>query len=565
MAHVFGGGLDRAPMYLLAYRGHLRWALPTEYTRPSHWELRGDNSDRVVRQSTDGWQHFLKVSDYDYRPDFARCKFCPSWQKVEIPDDGVIGVPAEPPPSEFTHSVDQFSEVHFKPAPPMRRHSTGDVMPPQNGVERFGPPSISFGVPPSIPAPRPSKSKPPPPPTSAPKPDVSCVNQGSQLPDSVHVHEAFAGLGSADDMRTTDVPEVFPIKEKEWRVMEPHQLAYDYHSRLNRPYSVGNLLWVIRAGAELLLALGSFGLACRHAQEINFRKLGRSRLYMESKRACFPAISEEVEDIFRIGACPPFTETSSTGFDACLPNNRKKSVDIAQSLRNDAQQAKVFLVDTDQVPGAERMEPCATHTVLKRNPDRSWSSEFRTISDLRRINNSIDKRDVFPAWAPGIGDVLKRVVELKRRYPSFKVWLAKRDLSNAFKRVFAHPDCAKVFAHQFLGEDFGISTNFSIGFLALPFGFLASPAYFSLVTSTIQSAHQSQGPAQADWNGGRELYAFSLRRRCHICGKRIRKSPRRMSCELGRDCKKCSRGRLYKPGKRSAGRPTAHNPIGIGF
>ena len=39
-----------------------------------------------------------------------------------------------------------------------------------------------------------------------------------------------------------------------------------------------------------------------------------------------------------------------------------------------------------------------------------------------------------------------------------------------------------------------------MSFLELPFGFLASPSYFCLVTSAIQAIHQSLGPECEEWN-----------------------------------------------------------------
>ena len=64
------------------------------------------------------------------------------------------------------------------------------------------------------------------------------------------------------------------------------------------------MMYVIRAGTALVVELGSFILACQHVQEINHRKLGESRMYLGAKRSCFPAKSEEVEDIYRIGVFP---------------------------------------------------------------------------------------------------------------------------------------------------------------------------------------------------------------------------------------------------------------------
>ena len=114
------------------------------------------------------------------------------------------------------------------------------------------------------------------------------------------------------------------------------------------------------------------------------------------------------------------------------PHDRIKTGAITESLRKDICLRKVIAVGTSEIPLRERTESRPTHTVLKRNPERRWRSEFRTISDLRRVNLRFDKRDTVPARVPGIADVLGEIVALGTTYPGFKVWVAKRDIANAF-------------------------------------------------------------------------------------------------------------------------------------
>lgn len=163
----------------------------------------------------------------------------------------------------------------------------------------------------------------------------------------------------------------------------------------------------------------------------------------------------EIDDIYRLVANPPFAETRSTGYDSGLPRSRKKSFDILQSRWGDVQSAKVFLVDSDKVPLAGRTEPCPTHTVLKRNHDRSWSSEFRTISDMRRIDRLVGNRDVSPVCVPGIGDLLKRIAELTVRYPIFKVWLAKTGFPQRIQTSVGPPGLPPGVSAPVCGRRFG--------------------------------------------------------------------------------------------------------------
>ena len=47
-----------------------------------------------------------------------------------------------------------------------------------------------------------------------------------------------------------------------------------------------------------------------------------------------------------------------------------------------------------------------------------------------------------------------------------------------------------------------------MGFLSLPFGFLASPSYFALATTPIQILHQSCRPEDSRWNDSDNYSAF---------------------------------------------------------
>ena len=134
------------------------------------------------------------------------------------------------------------------------------------------------------------------------------------------------------------------------------------------------------------------------------------------------------------------------------------------------------------------------------------------------IYQRLGKKDDFPAWLLGIGDFLKRVVELRTKYPRIDDRLGGRNMANFSVRVLVRPDCSVDSLYRFLGEDFMISANCDVDFLASPFGFLASPAFLPLVTSTIQSVHQSQRHANKEWNGGGDFFVFILRR-CNIRGE----------------------------------------------
>ena len=223
--------------------------------------------------------------------------------------------------------------------------------------------------------------------------------------------------------------------------------------------------------------VGSYQLIARHIQEIQMRLKEESRGYLEDHKHLFPAMANQVGDIYRIGVVPLFSKIGAHSREKGLPRKRARSLPILKSLWKDIRTCKAFALDTDRIPAGERVEFSPTHTVLKRKPDRSFSEEFRTISDLRRINLWLDKKDTFPVWVPGIPLIIERIMMLKNRYTGMKIRIDKRDISQAFRRVAIHPDCSRIFAHSFLKDDTGSKYNCSVGFLSLPFGFLASPSF----------------------------------------------------------------------------------------
>ena len=150
---------------------------------------------------------------------------------------------------------------------------------------------------------------------------------GNALEKEYAERNIYASLGSADHTSEETAGKPYsPSRDLEWRVARPHQLAYDYHQTIARPFSTDNLIYVIRAGAALMAELGSFVLGARHVREINFRQIDDAMLYLETKRARFPSIGGESDDIYRLAARRPFEDVKSDGRDTGFPRNRKKAM-----------------------------------------------------------------------------------------------------------------------------------------------------------------------------------------------------------------------------------------------
>ena len=104
------------------------------------------------------------------------------------------------------------------------------------------------------------------------------------------------------------------------------------------------------------------------------------------------------------------------------------------------------------------------------------------------------KSDTCPVRAPGIAFIIERIVKLEHIRNGMKVRIGKRDISSSLRRADVRPDCSKVVVHAFGKTDVGCEQNCCAVFLSITLGFLASPSYFSIVTTSILCINQSFRP-----------------------------------------------------------------------
>ena len=88
--------------------------------------------------------------------------------------------------------------------------------------------------------------------------------------------------------------------------------------------------------------------------------------------------------------------------------------------------------------------------------------------------------------------IAEKVIAMKMRWPGLPIICAKRDIDSAFKRVRVHPDACAVLRAEFSTKHLGLAGNddTALFYLALPFGWRASPGYFSRIGEGITKAHQ---------------------------------------------------------------------------
>lgn len=127
-------------------------------------------------------------------------------------------------------------------------------------------------------------------------------------------------------------------------------------------------------------------------------------------------------------------------------------------------------------------------------PGRTLSAEMRLISDVRLINNFCAKSD-YPSCAnPSLSDIERRVGSPDRNFSGAPRRVARRDVSDSFKRVATRPDCASVLCTEFPGTDLGLPRDIVIFWSALPFGWAASPGYFQACAMLVTKLHCAYQP-----------------------------------------------------------------------
>ena len=141
-------------------------------------------------------------------------------------------------------------------------------------------------------------------------------------------------------------------------------------------------------------------------------------------------------------------------------------------------------------------------------PDRTLSVDYRIVSDLRQINLGNHKEDFYPVEVIKVSDLVQRIVKLQRQFPTSPALMAKRDIASAFRRILLHPDLIHIFTTDIQGDKLGRKHDLFMGHLAMPFGWVASPAYFKIHTDAITALRNHFRPGQGILSGNEKFNSF---------------------------------------------------------
>ena len=283
--------------------------------------------------------------------------------------------------------------------------------------------------------------------------------------------------------------------------MDPIPEVHKYLEEAQRPYSPEQVERVAYVGTKLVQVSGGYVKAGMQIQELRMRSLHVSRTTIEQYSYLYPAIADQVMEIFTNGVNPWMRgQKPPTCEEDTLPHQRSMTNIILKTLWGDVNEGLLFICHKSSVPEQEMIFPTCTGTATKRNPDRTISEKLRIIADLRRVNLALRKEELFPVMTPTIQQIATRIIQLKRRFPDTEILLNKRDIAKAFKLIPANPHLVKCLRHVFKAETSATTSGILGCPLSLPIGWVASPSFFGLVAEVIQEIHYACGPEDDSWN-----------------------------------------------------------------
>ena len=263
-------------------------------------------------------------------------------------------------------------------------------------------------------------------------------------------------------------------------------------------------------GSLLVVKAGGFRAASHELQEINMLSSQTTLNNIRNMKHLFPAVSDQLESFFSIGACPNISDVRERGGKTRgFPHDGSKTQEILKSLWPDIQKGRILVAGVRSIPLDERYEPTPTASVPKRGADRKLTGKTRTISDMRRVNLGLSKYDVYAVTVPQIQEIVEEIIALRRLYHGIRIETCKRDIEAAFKRIYLHPDLVNIACHEFKAEFAYTSDDVLVGFLRSPFGFSGIPGMPQVATDAIKAVHRRTGSSTPERDGD---HAFD----CHI-------------------------------------------------
>ena len=464
--HLFSNqGDDNGLSYidLIAHRHHMRWGKLVDDSRgkdTTEWE---NMFTTVVHYPVRGWSEFSEGTTSPEVISPAPCLYCK--KKVKIP----VEVPLLQDPhhcggkrrhSVATEGVEwRTGEVVSDPIPTVSSWIPQPCTPLSDGDD------LRVDLPPNFAPP--------------------LLNS---LPETILQHRTDV-LGR---WRRNDAAS-FPLISFNWRgnlVGKISSCAQRYLDGVGVEFNIANVCEVAGAGDRLNNLSGEVRISARHIQGLILEKRSHLITGLKCWRDKDPKLVDQVIDYHSRGVIPVYRGGSPpTPRVRGFPYKKGQSMGIMGKLWKDVRNGRMLVRTSRTISDHDQIVCTPSTLVTKKLPDRTLSTDMRLISDVRLVNNFCDKVDYPQCINPCLGDLATRVEYLDRCFPGIPRRVTKRDVNDAFKRVATHPDCVSILCTEFPGSELGLDFDLIFFWLALPFGWSASPGYFQNCARSVTLLH----------------------------------------------------------------------------
>ncbi|CAE7233656.1 unnamed protein product [Symbiodinium sp. CCMP2592] len=133
--------------------------------------------------------------------------------------------------------------------------------------------------------------------------------------------------------------------------------------------------------------------------------------------------------------------------------------------------------------------------VPKMLPNRTVSAKGRLIWDARRVNEHCSKHRYFPALQPRHSEIARLILWWQTRFPHIPIYLAKKDVSDAFKWLWIQSEDGPLFGADLPGTELGLPEGVTAVYTAMTFGWTGAPGSFMGFAWGVKLLEAESGPS----------------------------------------------------------------------
>ena len=153
------------------------------------------------------------------------------------------------------------------------------------------------------------------------------------------------------------------------------------------PFSIEAAQQAVQAGSKFVGKYDDIRFAARQVQEIHMRKMAPRAQHARTLLQKNPELGGEIAHLHEIGSLPHYGGISpGVQRPSGLPYDDAKTLLMVRKIWKDVRQGRVLVAHSDVIKPDAPLIPTTTTTVAKKLPDRTISTDVRSIPDLRLTN-----------------------------------------------------------------------------------------------------------------------------------------------------------------------------------